>query len=314
MANEFAIGKGFELELKGGENPETLPNKSGSDVGNSEQLSDKADGKAPPKGKRVTNAEDITFDKEVGLVEDKAERDIADSYVSDIQGDKVSTGKGYEAYNKLVAKGMAVEVDLNPTMNIREAMAGIRDEAGVTLKGVDESIVTKQGLQSRLKEKLGWNYSDTAEGKANAQGLKERNAKRKGDRARARYESGIREGAKPSTPTSTERIPGYDAHAEHFKPKKERIPGFDAHAAGVNASRDARVAEAAAKPAKGGIVAGAKRALGSTAGKVGVGLAGATALGGAGYAGYRALKNRPDTEAKCGSMPMKKKGLDTEEE
>ena len=133
---EVPIMKGFMngFTVKGGENPETLPPEKGSDVLDEEKLDNKATGSEAPKGKKRTNDPDLTMDPELAMVEEGAKKDIEDGYVNDIKNEKVSSAKGFDAYNEMVSKGMAVDMNLDPSTDIRGAMSQIRDMADVTVK------------------------------------------------------------------------------------------------------------------------------------------------------------------------------------
>lgn len=152
---EYTTMKGFMdgFTVKGGEDPEILPNESGSDVALSEELQDKADGKEPPKGSKKTNEDDITFDKDVKMVEDEAKKDIADGYVSDAQGEKVSEGKGYKAFNEMVNKGYVVDVELNQATGFDEVMKSLREQGDLSLKSFDSDMVIKVALGSKEAKK-----------------------------------------------------------------------------------------------------------------------------------------------------------------
>lgn len=142
---ESPVMKGFlsGFTVKGGENPETLPDEKGKDVTDEEKLDNKNSGSEAPKGPKKTNDPDLTMDEELALVAEGAKKDIDDGYVNDIKAEKVSSAKGFNAYNELVSKGMAVDVNLDPSTDIRGAMSQIRDMADVTVKELAQKKTVK---------------------------------------------------------------------------------------------------------------------------------------------------------------------------
>jgi hypothetical protein len=145
--NEFTVMKGFmeDLSVKTGETPECLPQDAGGDEGG-EKLANKASGKGPKKGRYAMNADDLTMDKELGLVEDAASRDIKDGYVGDIQNPTVSNAKGFETYNSMVQKGMVADVSMN-SHNVSESIGMINKSAEMVLK-----MTTPAGRKTDRKE------------------------------------------------------------------------------------------------------------------------------------------------------------------
>lgn len=153
---DFTVMKGFlgDLSIKGDTGAETLPPDPGKDVTDEEKLDNKAKGKDAPKGKHSTDEDDMTFDKDLSTVEEGAKRDEKDGYVSDVQGEKVSSAKGYDAYNLLVAKGMAVDVDMNP-YNIKESLSMIEKSADMIMEkggGARAFGDTKEGAEEWKKQ------------------------------------------------------------------------------------------------------------------------------------------------------------------
>jgi hypothetical protein len=134
---EFTVGKGIDLEVKegfgvvgkGGETSDTMPPERGHDVADDEKLKDMAskDGK---RGKKVTNADDLTFSEDVNLVGDKAKDDIANGYVQD---SKESSKKGFDRFDEMVAKGVAADVEINPH-NINEAWGRLDEHTDMVAK------------------------------------------------------------------------------------------------------------------------------------------------------------------------------------
>lgn len=156
-SSEFTTMKGFMdgYVVKGGESPETLPADQG-ELADGEKLQDKATGGEPKKGKRVTNAPDLTMADDVSMVEEEAKKDIADGYVSDVQ-DK---SKGYQAFDSMVKKGMAVDIELNPASDFKTTMKEIQD--------LGEEMVTK--TLGSTASKVGTYLKDTAQNIGSAVG------------------------------------------------------------------------------------------------------------------------------------------------
>jgi hypothetical protein len=101
--------------------------------------------------------------KELEDIPDKAEGDIADSYMADVQnlpgpGDRET--KGYEEYNKMVSKGIAVDPHGLSKYNINAAVDAITDAANREFettvgsdswmtKGMHDDMVTFKGMSAR---------------------------------------------------------------------------------------------------------------------------------------------------------------------
>jgi hypothetical protein len=118
---------------KGGTSPETLPNEKGGDEAEKDKLKDIMNKKQPPKGGLKTDAPDLTMDPEVQMVADKAEEDITSGYVGDTQGAKVG-GKGFDAFNEMVSKGIVADVNIN-RYNVHDSVTKINEVADMELKG-----------------------------------------------------------------------------------------------------------------------------------------------------------------------------------
>lgn len=130
-SNEFITMKGF---MEG-----DFVNKG--DVTDKAKVEEAVSAKESKKGDKEGTthmAEDASY------VEEAADGDITDGYVSDAQGEKV--GKGWEAYNEKCASGIVVK-DYGMT----------RDNIGMVIKGMEDSIVTK----ARKKKTLVLDPSDT---------------------------------------------------------------------------------------------------------------------------------------------------------
>jgi len=139
---DFIVSKGFGIETKGGESPETLPNKdAGRDATEEEEMKELASGKGPKKGGRKTEEDDLTISKDVDKVREGAEKDIADTYVQDCQR------KGYERYNDVVAKGIAANIELNP-YNVGEFLDNAQAHTQTVCKEIGSEVV----LKGRAKE------------------------------------------------------------------------------------------------------------------------------------------------------------------
>jgi len=168
---EFYTQKGFLSEFtvkQEGQVPETLPPDPGTDVTEGAEV-DNADVNAP-KAANISASDNkpastsTTMDKEVGDIPEKAEGDIADGYVSDIQhlpgpGDREK--KGFEQYNEMVGKGIAVDPQGLNKWNIDQAVDMIVKSANeefdgtmsssfggwmssdMSVKSLDDSLVVK---------------------------------------------------------------------------------------------------------------------------------------------------------------------------
>jgi hypothetical protein len=141
---KYPVMKGFEdVTIKGGTSAECMPPDPGNDALDDEKLKKYLDKKKG--GSTKTEEEDLTFSKDLNLVGGKANRDIKDGYVSDIQGAKVSSAKGYDRYNAMVEKGMAVDVSINP-YNVGESIDALNAHSGMVAKEIGDNITVKAGM------------------------------------------------------------------------------------------------------------------------------------------------------------------------
>jgi hypothetical protein len=171
---EFYTQKGFldEFSVKQvdpGHSPETLPPEEGADVTEGAEV-DNVDVNAP-KGANIKASDNKTGDtsttmaKDLAEVQAKAEEDIADGYISDVQhlpgpGDREK--KGFEQFNDMVAKGVVVETQGLNRWNIDQAVDQIVDIAnkefdttvhdefgGWMSKTIEDDMVTYKGLSAQ---------------------------------------------------------------------------------------------------------------------------------------------------------------------
>jgi hypothetical protein len=134
---------------KGGTSPETLPNEKGGDEAEKDKLTDVMNKKQPPKGGLKTDAPDLTMDPEVQMVADKAEDDITSGYVGDTQGAKVG-GKGFDAFNEMVSKGIVADVNIN-RYNVHDSVTKVNEVADVTMKSIGSGL---EEVGKRVEEGL----------------------------------------------------------------------------------------------------------------------------------------------------------------
>lgn len=134
---EFPVMKGFMDGFTVKEaGPETLPPDPGSDVSDKAKLDEAATGSGPAKG--TGKGSPTTMAKDVNEVAEGAKKDIEDGYIQDVQGEKVSTDKGYEIFNKMAESGVVVKDYGMNRHNVGEIMDSIT-------KSVDDGFVVKCG-------------------------------------------------------------------------------------------------------------------------------------------------------------------------
>jgi hypothetical protein len=181
---EFTVMKGFLSDFavnKGGEAAETLPPDPGHDVTDEELLDDKTEGKEGERGGTETESDDITMAKDASAVDEGAKRDAKDGYTEDVQEEEISdeATKGFEAYNKMVAKGIAVEEAPLSKWDI----GGMVDEIGrqaseLTCKELSDSLVVGKGKRMDwAKEAVGGVLNKIKENPRVASRLKARKEK-----------------------------------------------------------------------------------------------------------------------------------------
>jgi hypothetical protein len=133
-SNEFEImEKGYMADFiaKGdGTSSDTMPPEASGDVTDKAKVDKvKASGKEGGSGKSDQTTE---MAEDLSLVEEGAKKDIADGYVADCQGDKVSTAKGFDEYNARCASGIvAKDYGFN------------RDNPRDTVRGIVNGVVEK---------------------------------------------------------------------------------------------------------------------------------------------------------------------------
>ncbi len=148
---DFTVMKGFlsDFAVKGGEAAETLPPDPGHDVmEDEEELDDKTEGKEGPKGGLKTSDDDLTMEKDLSTVDEGAKRDVKDGYTEDIQDEEISgeEEKGFEAYNRMVSKGLAVEEEHLNKWNVGQMVDDIEQQASeMVAKELSDSLMVTKG-------------------------------------------------------------------------------------------------------------------------------------------------------------------------
>lgn len=263
----FPVMKGFGMETKG-------------DTAAEEQLNDKmASNEDAPKGKIRDKSDDLTFDPELQLVEDGSKRDVMDGYVADHMREKPAT-KGFESYNEMVTKGMAVDLSINPH-DVGASMGVIAKSADAVFKEVDDGLMVTKGPVMEGLKKAGSAIKDSVMSGAR----------------------GVVAGARGGAEAAKE---GITAGASRAKAGLESAASTvkDTAAAGLNKAKEG-VAYGQKKLHKAGVQgrayirANPQKAVGITGG-AGLGIGGAAGVG----------ADRALSEKKCSGATVKTKGFE----